>query len=80
MTLSDFIADGAHDVRGNGNAARDHSQNDHRRRQRLVLPLCYPMDIPGKKNCVLLDSNSSKRKHRIEPSREVGMRISENLL
>jgi hypothetical protein len=52
MTLSDFIADGAHDVRGNGNAARDHSQNDHRRRQRLVLPLCYPMDIPGEKKFV----------------------------
>ena len=46
MASSDFVADGAHDVWGNGDAARDHRQNDHGRRQSLVLPLCYSMNIP----------------------------------
>jgi hypothetical protein len=46
----------------------------------LSFRFAIPWTSLGKKNCVLLDSNSSKRKHRIEPSREVGMRISENLL
>lgn len=54
MTSSVFVTDGAHDVRGNGDAARDHCQNDHRCRQYLVLTLRYSMNIPAAKLSVRL--------------------------
>jgi len=52
MTFSDFVTDGAHDVWGNGDAARDHCQNDHRCRQCLALALRYSMNIPAEKSSV----------------------------